>query len=145
VEVRIKRLRSNALLPTRATSGSTGWDLHACLDSPGYLDIGPAPVLVPTGIALESPPGLDVQVRPRSGLAKQGVMTVFGTIDSDFRGELMVTMYRAGSDPNANYRIHDGDRIAQLVFTLIAEVELRESAAFGMTARGVGGHGSTGR
>ena len=87
--VRVKLLRDGARVPTRATELASGFDLSACITGP--VAIGNRPVLVPTGIALEIPPGVDAQVRPRSGLARNGVLCTFGTIDADYRGELLVT------------------------------------------------------
>src|SRR5262245_30386757 len=111
--IKVKLLRPGAKMPWRATEGATGYDLHACIDAPGYIDIGPDVTLVPTGVAIEAPIGFDVQVRPRSGLGRQGVDLVFGTIDADYRGELLVSLRTFGS--RATYRVHDGDRIAQIV------------------------------
>ncbi|WP_322796452.1 dUTP diphosphatase [Tepidiforma sp.] len=139
--VRVKLLRDGARVPTRATDLATGFDLSACIDAP--LRIGNSPVLVPTGIALEIPPGIDAQVRPRSGLARQGVLCSFGTIDADYRGELLVTLYTIA--PGIEHTIEPGDRIAQLVFGLLAPAEFVLAAELGATARGTGGHGSTGR
>ena len=137
----VKRLRPNARLPERATGGSTGYDLYACLDEP--LEVGPAPVKVPAGIAIEAPPGFDVQVRPRSGLSSKGVMVAFGTVDSDYRGELLVTMYALPSrEPHV---VHDGDRIAQMVVTRAEHPTLELVEELSATARDAGGHGSTGR
>jgi dUTP pyrophosphatase len=141
--LRVKRLRPHARLPDRATEGSTGLDLLACLDEPGYLKLGRDPARVPTGVALEIPPGFDAQVRPRSGLSTRGVAVAFGTIDSDYRGEVLVTMYVLGS--LEEYRINDGDRIAQLVVSRLAELPIVEVEELSTSARGSGGHGSTGR
>jgi dUTP pyrophosphatase len=140
--VRVCLLRGGARLPVRATEHATGYDLYAAIPE-GRLDIGPRPVLVPTGLALEVPPGLDAQVRPRSGLARQGVLCTLGTIDADFRGELMVALYTVGLD--VRYEVRSGDRIAQLVVSRAVEAEFAEVEALGETARGAGGHGSTGR
>lgn len=140
--LKVKRLRPHARLPRRATEHSTGLDLFACLDEPGYLTLSHKPARVPTGIALEIPPGFDVQVRPRSGLSARGVGVTFGTIDSDYRGEVLVTMYLFGSLDE--YRINDGDRIAQLVVSLLAELPIVEVEELSASARGAGGHGSTG-
>jgi dUTP pyrophosphatase len=139
--LRVSRLRANARLPHRATEHATGLDLYACLEAP--LLIGRAPRLVPTGIAIEFPAGFDVQVRPRSGLSAKGVMVSFGTIDADYRGEVLVTMWTFGD--RATYELNDGDRIAQLVVARVAPVEVREVSDLTPTARGDGGHGSTGR
>lgn len=137
----VKRLHPRARVPERATEGSTGYDLYACLDGP--LSVGPQPVRVPTGIAVEAPPGFDVQIRPRSGLSSRGVMVTFGTIDSDYRGELLVTMYALPQqEPHV---IHDGDRIAQMVIGRIEDVALEVVEELTATARDTGGHGSTGR
>ena len=100
------------------------------------------PVRVPAGVALEFPLGYDVQVRPRSGLSLKGVGVAFGTIDSDYRGEVLVTMWVFGS--RAEHRVRHGDRIAQLVLSRLAELPVVEVDALAPSARGAGGHGSTG-
>lgn len=141
-EIRVKLLRPGARLPSRATADSSGFDLFACLDG-GTVTVTQRPVLIPTGIALEVPPGLDVQVRPRSGLAREGVIAIFGTIDADYRGEVMVTMYTTA--PEIRHVVRDGDRIAQLVVGLLAPVAFTVASTLSTTARGAGGHGSTGR
>ncbi|MEX0783742.1 MAG: dUTP diphosphatase [Dehalococcoidia bacterium] len=139
--VHVKRLRESAKLPFRATDHASGADLYACVEVPVVL--GQRPKLVGTGLALEVPPGFDAQIRPRSGLAKQGVLSTFGTLDADYRGELMIALYT--TSPDVTYVVHDGDRIAQIVLTRLAEVEFEEAGELSDTARGVGGHGSTGR
>lgn len=141
-EVRFRRLTPEALEPSRATPGSSGYDLYACLPE-GPLQVGPRPVAVPTGVAIEPPPGIDTQIRPRSGLARQGVMGTFGTIDADYRGELLVTLYTVGTDEP--HEVRHGDRVAQLVFSRLEPVVFVERTALGETVRGEGGHGSTGR
>ena len=138
--LRVQRLRPGARLPERATPGSTGYDLYACPD--GEMVIGQEPALVPTGIAVEAPAGYDVQVRPRSGLSSKGVQVTFGTIDSDYRGEVLVTMYVLPfREPHV---VRPGDRIAQLVVGRTAEVSIVEAEALSASERGSGGHGSTG-
>lgn len=141
VPVRVKRLRPGARLPERATEGATGYDLYACLDAP--IVVGHEPVQVPTGIAIEIGAGFDVQIRPRSGLSSRGVVVTFGTIDSDYRGELLVTMH------SLHYRepheVNDGDRIAQLVIGQAFVMDMTVAEDLSETARGAGGHGSTGR
>jgi len=97
---------------------------------------------VGTGIAIEVPRGYDVQIRPRSGLSAKGVGVTLGTIDSDYRGELMVTMYLFS--PKAQHTVRHGDRIAQLVVSHIADLPLEEVDELSETERGEGGHGSTG-
>ena len=140
--IRIQRLRPGAALPVRATAGASGLDVFACLPPGGVVELTADPVLVPTGIAIEAPPGYDVQIRPRSGLTRRGVMAAFGTIDADYRGELFVTMYVIGS--TRTHTIHDGDRIAQLVVSRLASIDLIEADELAGTERGAGGHGSTG-
>jgi dUTP pyrophosphatase len=139
--IRVKRLRPDAKLPFRATPGATGYDLYACLDA--ALQVGQEPVRVPTGIAIEAAAGLDVQIRPRSGLTAQGVIAAFGTIDSDYRGELLVTLYALPH--RGPHLVHNGDRIAQLVISRIEDVPLQEVGELAASERGTDGHGSTGR
>ena len=141
VDILIKKLRPDAAIPSRGTAASTGFDLHACLDAP--LTLAATPTLVPTGLAIEAPAGFDVQVRPRSGLSSKGVGVAFGTVDADYRGELLVTMWVFG-DLDA-YELHHGDRIAQLVIAALPAVAITEVTELSATSRGDGGHGSTGR
>jgi dUTP pyrophosphatase len=136
----VKRLRPGARLPSRATPYSTGLDLHACLDAP--IDVGPDPTMVPTGLAIEVPPGFDAQVRPRSGLASKGVLSTFGTIDADYRGEVFVTLYTLGG--RGPHTVRHGDRIAQLVIGRAEAIDPVEVDELTETGRGAGGHGSTG-
>ncbi len=138
--LRVQRLRPDARLPQRATPGSTGYDLYACLDDD--LSVGQEPVPVPTGIAVEAPAGYDMQIRPRSGLSARGVQVTFGTIDSDYRGELLVTMYVLPY--REQHVVRPGDRIAQLVVGRTADVVIKEAEALSASQRGSGGHGSTG-
>ena len=97
---------------------------------------------MPTGIAIELPPGYEAQVRPRSGLSAKGVGVTFGTIDSDYRGEVLITMYLFGSLDS--YTVRHGDRIAQLVIARWADLPVVEAEDLSATERGPGGHGSTG-
>jgi dUTP pyrophosphatase len=99
---------------------------------------------VPTGIKLELPPGLEAQVRPRSGLAAKhgvGVLNGPGTIDSDYRGEVKVILFNLG---HTRHRIRAGDRVAQLVFAAVLQVELEPADRLSPTGRGPGGFGHTG-
>jgi dUTP pyrophosphatase len=138
----VKLLREGARMPFRATEASSGFDLHACLGREQVV-VTQRPVLIPTGLALAVPIGLDAQIRPRSGLARQGVLSTFGTLDADFRGELMVAMYT--TSPDFTYTVRDGDRIAQLVVVRLAPITFELAQELEDTARGAGGHGSTGR
>jgi len=140
--LKVLRLRPAAQIPLRATSGSSGLDLVACLEDPPWKDLSPDPVLIPTGLALEIPFGHDVTIRPRSGLSLQGVGVLLGTIDADYRGELLVSMHTFGS--RTSYRINHGDRIAQLVICQLADLPLLEVGELSPSERDTGGHGSTG-
>lgn len=149
VAVRLRRLPHNPdlPLPERASEGASGYDLRAALPAAegGELTLAPgARVLVPTGLALEMPSGLEAQVRPRSGLALRHGVTVLnapGTVDSDYRGEVNVLLGNLGPDP---FVIRRGDRIAQLVFARVESVvwNLRQDLAG--SRRGTAGFGSTG-
>ena len=138
----VRLLRPGARLPERHSELASGYDLHAELGG-DTLEVGLRPVRVPTGIAIAAPPGLDVQIRPRSGLAARGVLATFGTLDADYRGEVFVTLYCL-ADPG-RYVVADGERIAQLVVARLAPVEFEVVDTLDDTARGAGGHGSTGQ
>jgi dUTP pyrophosphatase len=128
--------------PAYATTGAAGLDVVAAETvtlAPGERQA------VPTGFALAIPPGYEVQVRPRSGLAlKHGVtcLNTPGTIDADYRGEVKVILANLGSEPFTAAR---GDRIAQLVPAAVAHARLIEVETLDATERGTGGFGSTGR
>lgn len=129
-------------LPAYATSGAAGLDVVAAEDA--VLDPGTRAAIA-TGFALAIPPGYEVQVRPRSGLAlKHGVtcLNTPGTIDSDYRGEVKVILANLGQEP---FSIQRGDRIAQLVPAPVPHAELTLVDALDATGRGAGGFGSTGR
>ena len=142
MSARVRLLRPGAVLPRQHSAAASGYDLHACLDG-GALEVGTSPRRVPTGIAMAVPPGLDVQIRPRSGLAARGVLAVLGTLDADYRGELFVTLYCL-TEPGC-YVVEDGERIAQLVVAQLAPAQLELVDDLDVTPRGAGGHGSTGR
>lgn len=118
-------------------------DLHAANDA--AIEIAPrARAIVPTGLSIELPEGVEAQVRPRSGLAASHGITVLntpGTIDSDYRGEIKVILVNLGESP---FTVTRGMRIAQMVIARHERVTLVETAALSDTARGAGGHGSTG-
>ena len=143
MKVSIVRLAADLPLPAYATEGSAGMDLLAAIDADVVLLPGKYAV-VPTGIAIELPPGFEAQVRPRSGLAaKHGVTLVNapGTVDSDYRGEVRVNLINLGDAP---FTITRGMRIAQMVVARHERVEWAERTELSETARGAGGHGSTG-
>jgi dUTP pyrophosphatase len=130
-------------LPSRATPGSAGFDVHAAVVEP--LVVEPrARVLVPTGLVLGIPDGFEVQVRPRSGRAWREGLTVLnapGTIDADYRGELLVLLVNLGDAP---VTITRGDRVAQLVVAPVVAAVFVSADALDETGRGVGGFGHTG-
>jgi len=140
--LRVKRMYPDARLPQRATEGSTGLDLFAYIKKSGRITLGEKPKLVGTGIAVEVPRGYDVQIRPRSGLSARGVVAALGTVDSDYRGELLVTMYTLGR--GSSFEVRHGDRIAQLVISKLADLPVAEAEELSGTERGPQGHGSTG-
>ena len=148
LEVPLERLPHAAGLdlPAYATAGAAGCDLRAAIPAEGPISLTPlGRVLVPTGLRIALPPGLEAQVRPRSGLALRHGVTVLntpGTIDSDFRGEIGVILINLSHEL---YTVHRGDRVAQLVIASVARVAWVERLIdVGGTDRGVGGFGSTG-
>ena len=136
-------------LPAYETAGAAGADIRANL-APEMRDAGfvlqpMQRAIVPTGIRVEIPPGFEMQIRPRSGLAvKHGISlpNTPGTIDSDYRGSLGVALINFGSDP---YTIHHGDRIAQMIVAPVVQVRFTVVDSLSDTVRGEGGFGSTGR
>jgi len=130
-------------LPAYATPGAAGMDLVAAVAAPVVVPPG-GRALIPTGRCIALPPGHELPVRPRSGLAlKHGIVLPHspGTIDEDYRGELGVILLNAGTDP---FTVERGMRIAQAVLAPVTRAAWREVAALPETARGTGGFGSTG-
>ena len=132
-------------LPAYETIGAAGMDIRAAIpeDKPLTMKLGNR-ALVPTGFIFEIPPGYEIQVRPRSGLAfKYGVtcLNTPGTIDSDYRGEVHVLLINLGEE---KFVIERGMRIAQLVVAPVVQAVVEERALAGVTERGSGGFGSTG-
>ena len=143
--VPVKRLAhgANLELPTYATMDSAGIDLRAALEDCITLPPG-GRALVPSGIALALPNGYEGQVRPRSSLALKHGVTVLnspGTVDADYRGELMVLLMNHGDQP---FTVRRGERIAQLVIAPTIAVSLQEASNLPDSDRGKGGFGSTG-
>lgn len=141
MKIRIKKLHPDAFLPHYAhgPDEDAGMDLRAV--ERAVLTPGNAHA-VPTGIAIELPPGAEAQVRPRSGMALKHSITVnFGTIDPGYRGEIRVIMFNLGRE---DYTVEKGDRIAQLIVSTYQAVDWEE-AELGNSARGAGGFGSSGR
>jgi len=141
----IKKLNKKAIVPKQATSGSAGYDLYACIDTP--ITINPNEIVkIPTGIsvALEENNAV-ILIYARSSLAtKHGVTLAncVGVVDSDYRGEVIVALNNLSKEP---YTITQNERIAQIVITPIFTPEIEEVAELSETERGSGGFGSTGK
>ncbi len=142
--IRAVKLRENAVMPAFATPGSAGADLTACIDGKIVVDPGKT-VMVPTGIAMEIPEGYAGFVFARSGLATRSGLAPankVGVIDSDYRGEILVSLHNHGEDAA---EIAPGQRIAQLVIMSVYQAEFVQTQDLSETDRGAGGFGSTGR
>jgi dUTP pyrophosphatase len=141
--VRFVKVRPGAQAPRYMSGGAAGLDLASAADGP--IEILPgARAAVPTGLAFAIPPGFEGQVRPRSGLARKLGITLPnapGTIDSDYRGEVLVLLLNRGTE---RYIVAPGDRIAQMVIAPVVIAELEEAATLDETVRGAGGFGHTG-
>ena len=143
VRIEWKRLSPLARIPASQTSLAAGMDVHAAITEPMLLEPNRV-VLVPTGFALAIPEGFEAQVRPRSGLSTKHGVTVPnapGTIDADYRGEVMVALINLGRE---DFTVEPGMRVAQLVFAPVARADIAEVAELSSTERGTGGFGSTG-
>jgi dUTP pyrophosphatase len=142
-KLRFRRVRAEAVLPRYMTEGAAGMDLSSAADGP--ITLAPGQRLgIPTGWTMEVPPGYEAQVRPRSGLSLRHGITVVnapGTIDSDYRGEIIVLLVNLGQAP---YTIAPGDRVAQLVIAPVVRATVEEVAELSDTVRGTGGFGHTG-
>ncbi|MGE5619251.1 MAG: dUTP diphosphatase [Sphingomonadaceae bacterium] len=141
VRIAARKVRSGARRPQYATAGAAGLDLHACLETPMEIASGGI-VLVPTGMAFAIPSGYVGLIRDRSSLALSGLHTVAGVIDSDYRGEVLVAVHNAGSEPRC---VRPHDRIAQMLVLPCPQVEVVEMDELPPSERGAGGFGSTGR
>ena len=144
MEVRVKRLREGAKLPTYGSSEAAGADLYACLEEAVTIQPGET-VFIPTGIALEVPKGCAGLVYARSGMAaKRGLAPAnkVGVVDSDYRGEIMVALLNHGS---AAQMVENGERIAQFLITPVLQPAYMEADNLSDTERSTGGFGSTGK
>lgn len=143
--VKVKKLNDSAVLPHRATAGSAGADLCACIDTPVTIAPGKL-VKIPTGIAIElEDSSLAAFLFARSGLGvKHGITLAnsVGVVDSDYRGEVCVGLCNVSDEP---YTIQPKERIAQMVIMPVAAAEYVEAAELGATDRGEGGFGSSGK
>lgn len=145
VKILDSRIGSEFPLPTYATVGSAGLDLRACLDAAVTLNPGETQLL-PTGLAIHiADPSLAAVILPRSGLGhKHGVVlgNLVGLIDSDYQGQLMVSVWNRGQTP---FVIEPGERIAQMVFVPVVQAEFNIVEDFESSERGEGGFGHSGR
>ena len=143
ISVKIKKLKSNAILPEYQTSQAAGMDAHACIDKPIVM----RPMerqLIPTGIAIELPIGYELQIRARSSLGlKHGITMVngVGTVDSDYRGEIGIALINLGSE---DFTVEPDMRIAQMIVARHERVVWDQVESLDETQRGTGGFGSTG-
>lgn len=145
-QIKIKKLDgySDLPIPQKMSEFASGYDIYAAVEDTVILKPGERG-LIPTGFSLEMPPGIEAQIRPRSGLAlRNGISMVNtpGTIDADYRGHVQVILINLGDE---DFIINRGDRIAQLVFMQLPEVNLKEVAEVNSSNRGSGGFGHTGK
>ena len=144
VKVLVKKLDPKVQLPSYKTKGSSGMDLMAFIDIP--IKIAPNnSALIPTGLSIAIPNDVEVQIRPRSGLAAKssiGILNTPGTIDSDYRGELKIILF---NHSNKEFIVNNNDRIAQMVLMPVLKLEFEEVKDLPNTIRGSGGFGSTGK
>jgi len=141
--IKVKKNNPKAKIPEYETIGAVGMDVSACIDEPLVIYPG-CHAIVDTGLQVEVPMGFELQVRPRSGLAAKNCITVLnspGTIDQDFRGNLMIILINLGS---RSFTVESGDRIAQLVLSPVTRALIMTVGELDDTKRGEGGLGSTG-
>ena len=144
VRVLIKKLDPKVTLPSYKTKGASGMDLIAFVKE--KIVVKPqTSALIPTGLSIAFSENYEIQIRPRSGLAAKNNISVLntpGTIDSDYRGELKIIIFNHG---NHDFIVNNDDRVAQMVLTPVAKMELKEADELPKTLRGEGGFGSTGK
>ena len=144
IRVLVKKLNIKAELPKYKTEGSSGMDLMALIENP--IIIKPQnSAIVPTGLSIAIPKDVEVQIRPRSGLAAKSNISVLntpGTIDSDYRGEIKIILFNHGKE---EFTINNKDRIAQMILMPVLKAEFEEVEELPKTIRGSGGFGSTGK
>lgn len=140
MKIKIK-LIDGGRLPEYKTIGSAGADCYARLGNPVIVKAGKTEI-IPLGFAVEIPEGYELQMRPRSGLAKKNqIQAVLGTIDSDYRGEVGAIIF---NDSDIDFTVSNGDRIAQAVLAPVIQAEWETVNILSETERGIGGFGSTG-
>ena len=142
--LKIRKVQKNGIVPKRATAGSAGLDLCACIEAPITLQGGDT-ALIPTGIAIEIPSAdYGAFIFARSGLSIKhgiGLLNSVGVVDSDYRGEIKVGVINQIKEP---YTIHPNERIAQMVILPVSTMPVEEVESLSDTERGDGGFGSTG-
>jgi len=144
VKVLVKKLHPKVQLPSYKTEGSSGMDLMAFVESSIKIASNNS-ALVPTGISVAIPKDVEIQIRPRSGLAAKSNISVLnapGTIDSDYRGEIKVILFNHGSK---EFIVNNNDRIAQMILVPVLKIDFEEVNDLPETIRGSGGFGSTGK
>tara|TARA_B100001057_G_scaffold426318_1_gene450293 strand:+ start:3542 stop:3979 length:438 start_codon:yes stop_codon:yes gene_type:complete len=144
VKVLIKKLNPAVKLPSYKTSGASGMDLMAFIDEEIIIKSNTS-CLIPTGLSIAFSENYEIQIRPRSGLAAKNNITILntpGTIDSDYRGEIKIIIFNHGTN---DFKINNGDRIAQMILVPIHKIELEETKDLPVTIRGEDGFGSTGK
>jgi len=144
VKVLVKKLDPKVQLPSYKTKGSSGMDLMAFIKDP--IKIAPnTSALIPTGISVAIPNDVEIQIRPRSGLAAKSSISVLntpGTIDSDYRGELKIILFNHSKE---EFVVRNNDRIAQMVLMPVLKIDFEEVDNLPDTLRGSDGFGSTGK
>ena len=144
VKVLVKKLNPKVQLPSYKTEGSSGMDLMAFIE--GQIKIAPnSSALIPTGISVAIPIDVEIQIRPRSGLAAKSNISVLntpGTIDSDYRGEIKVILFNHSSK---EFIVKNKDRVAQMILMPVLKIDFEEVDDLPETIRGSGGFGSTGK
>ena len=144
IKVLVKKLNSKAQLPKYKTDGSSGMDLMALIEN--SVTIKPQKsALIPTGLSIAIPEDIEVQIRPRSGLAAKfsiSVLNTPGTIDSDYRGEIKIILFNHGKE---EFTVNNNDRVAQMILMPVLKAEFEEVEDLPKTVRDSGGFGSTGK
>ena len=145
MQIKIKKLKENAVIPMRASAYAAGYDLYACMDEDSVVIAAGSCAKIGTGLSIAVPEGYFGAIFARSGLAtKQGLRPAncVGVADSDYRGEYIVALY---NDSDEERTVNNGERIAQLVIMPFLEVEFSECDELDETLRATGGFGSTGK
>ena len=141
-KILIKRLSKNVPLPKYETDGSSGMDLAANIEQDMEIKPGKS-AIIPTGLFVSMPKNVEIQIRPRSGLAAKNQISVLntpGTIDADYRGELKVILINLGEN---TFKVEKGLRIAQMILCPVVRATFKEVDVLEETLRGSGGFGST--